>query len=169
MSHLIDSILLDFQSLLSESERKVKSLSRVRLFATPWTVAHQVPPSMGFSRQEYWRGWPFPSPGDLPNPGIEPGSPTLQADALPSEPSGKPLLLLSYFLLSHFILFVKFLLYFDGESHFKQYFLIRVQGHPEVSYMSLLLDLIDFWGGIEFYVEILFPLKFEEFSLSPSI
>ena len=55
----------------------VKSLSRVRLFATPWTVAYQVPLSMGFSRQEYWSGWPFPCPGDLPNPGIEPGSPTL--------------------------------------------------------------------------------------------
>ena len=69
---------------------KVKSLSHVRLFATPWTVAHQAPPSMGFSRQEYWSGLPFPSPGDLPDPGIEPGSPTLQADALTSEPPGKP-------------------------------------------------------------------------------
>ena len=68
---------------------KVKSLSRVRLFATPWTVAHQGPPSMGFSRQEYWSGLPFPSPGDLPDPGIEPRSPALQADALPSEPPGK--------------------------------------------------------------------------------
>ena len=68
---------------------KVKSLSHVQLFATPWTVAHQTPPSMGFSRQEYWSGLPFPSPGDLPNPGIEPSSPTLQADALPSEPPGK--------------------------------------------------------------------------------
>ena len=65
---------------------KVKSLSRVRLFVTPWTVAHQAPPSMEFSRQEYWSGLPFPSPGDLPNPGIEPRSPALQADALPSEP-----------------------------------------------------------------------------------
>ena len=55
---------------------KVKSLSRVGLFVTPWTVAYQVPPSMGFSRQEYWSGLPFPSPGDLPDPGIEPGSPT---------------------------------------------------------------------------------------------
>ena len=68
---------------------KVKSLSHVRLFATPWTVAYQVPPSMGFSRQECWSGLPFPSPGDLLDPGIEPGSPTLQADALPSEPPGK--------------------------------------------------------------------------------
>ena len=69
---------------------KVKSLSRVGLFATPWTVAYQVPPSRRFSRQECWSGLPFPSPGDLPNPGIEPGSPTLRADALPSEPPGKP-------------------------------------------------------------------------------
>ena len=60
---------------------KVKLLSCVRLFASPWTVAHQAPPSIGFSRQEYWRGLPFPSPGDLPNPGIEPGSPALEADA----------------------------------------------------------------------------------------
>ena len=64
----------------------MKSLSRVRLFVTPWTVAHQIPLSMGFSRQEYWSGLPFPSPGDLPDPGIEPRSPTLQADALTSEP-----------------------------------------------------------------------------------
>ena len=55
----------------------VKSLSCVRLFATPWTVAHQASPSMGFSRQEYWSGLPFPSPEDLPDPGIESGSPTL--------------------------------------------------------------------------------------------
>ena len=68
----------------------VKSLSRVRLFATPWTVAYEAPQSMGFSRQEYWSGLPFPSPGDLPNPGIEPGSPSLEADALTSEPPGKP-------------------------------------------------------------------------------
>ena len=58
------------------------SLSHVQLFATPWTVAYQAPPSMGFSRQEYWSGLLFPSPGDLPNPGIEPGSPALQTHAL---------------------------------------------------------------------------------------
>ena len=69
---------------------KVKSLSRVRLSATPWTVAYQAPPSMGFSRQNHWSGLPFPSPGDLPKPGIKPGSPALQADALTSEPPGKP-------------------------------------------------------------------------------
>ena len=68
----------------------MKLLSRVRLFVTPWTVAHQAPLSVGFSRQEYWSGLPFPSPGDLPNPGIEPRSPALQADALTSEPPGKP-------------------------------------------------------------------------------
>ena len=62
------------------------SLSCVWLFVTPWTVAHQAPPFMGFSRQEYWSGLPFPSPGELPYPGIKPGSPTLQADALLSEP-----------------------------------------------------------------------------------
>ena len=70
----------------------MKSLSRVRLFATPWSVAHQAPPSMEFSRQQYWSGLPFPSPGDLPDQGIEPGSPALQADALPSELPGKPTL-----------------------------------------------------------------------------
>ena len=58
--------------------------------ATPWTVARQAPLSMGFSRQEYWSGLPFPSPGDLPNPGIEPGSPALWADSLPTELWGKP-------------------------------------------------------------------------------
>ena len=60
---------------LSLSE--VNSVSHVRLFVTLWTVAYQASPSMGFSRQEYWSGLPFPSPGDLPNPGIEPGSPAL--------------------------------------------------------------------------------------------
>ena len=69
---------------------EMKYLSRVGLFATPWTVIYQALPSMGFSRQEYWSGLPFPSPRDLLNPGIEPGSPALQADALTSEPPGKP-------------------------------------------------------------------------------
>ena len=67
----------------------MKSLSHVRLFATPWPVAYQAPPSMGFSRQEYGSGVPLPFPGDLPDPGMEPGSPSLQADTLPSEPPGK--------------------------------------------------------------------------------
>ena len=56
---------------------KVKLLSHVRLFVTPWAVAYRASPSMGFFRQEYWSGLPFPSPGDLPDPGIEPRSPTL--------------------------------------------------------------------------------------------
>ena len=67
---------------------EVKSLSRVQLFVIPWTVVYRASLSMGFSRQEYWSGLPFPSPGDLPDPGIEPRSPGLQADALPSEPPG---------------------------------------------------------------------------------
>ena len=71
------------------SKVKVKSLSHVQLFVIPWTVAYQVPPSMRFSRQEYWSELPFSFPGDLPDPGIEPGSPTLYADALLSEPPGK--------------------------------------------------------------------------------
>ena len=71
-------------------EGEGKLLSHVRLFATPWTVTYQASPSIGFSRQEYWSGLPFPSPGDLPDPGIKPRSPTLEADALTSEPPGKP-------------------------------------------------------------------------------
>ena len=69
----------------------LRHFSRVRLFVTPWTVAHQISLSMGFSRQEYWSRLPFPSPGDLPGLGIEPKSHTLQANSLPSEPPGKPL------------------------------------------------------------------------------
>ena len=68
-------------------------LSRVQLFETPWTVAHQAPLSMGFFRQEYWSGLPFPPPGDLPNPGIKPESPmspALQEDSLPAESLGSP-------------------------------------------------------------------------------
>ena len=72
------------------NENRMSLLSCVQLFATPWTVAHQAPQYTEFSRQEYWSGLLFPCPGDLPNPGIEPGSPTLWADALRSEPPGKP-------------------------------------------------------------------------------
>ena len=60
------------------------------LFATPWTAACQAPLSMEFSRQEYWSGLPFPSPGDLPDPGIKPGSSALQENSLPSESPVKP-------------------------------------------------------------------------------
>ena len=81
---------------------KVKSLSRVQLFAAPWTVAYQAPPSMDFSRQEYWTGLPFPSPGDLPDPGIEPRSSAFQADNLTSEPPGKFLCLLFHLMLKIF-------------------------------------------------------------------
>ena len=70
------------QGLKFKKKMKVKSLSCVRLFETLWTIARQAPLFMGFSRQEYWSGLPFPSPGDLPNPGIKLSSPTLQADSL---------------------------------------------------------------------------------------
>ena len=73
-----------------KAQVKVKLLSRVCLFANPWTVAYQASLSMGFSRQEYQSGLPFPSSGDLPYPGIEPRSPALQADTYPSESPGKP-------------------------------------------------------------------------------
>ena len=69
---------------------KVKSLRPVILFVTPWTVTFQALLTMGFPRHDCWSGLPFPSPEDLPNPGIKPGSPELQADPLPSEPPGKP-------------------------------------------------------------------------------
>ena len=72
-------------------ESESASFSVMSNSATPRTVARQAPLSMGFSRQEYWSGLPFTSPGDLPSPGIEPGSPALQADSLSSEPPGKPL------------------------------------------------------------------------------
>ena len=73
-----------------EKWSEVKSLSRVQLFVTPWAVAYQAPLSMGFSRQECWSGLPFPSPGDLPSPRIEPRSPGLQADSLLFELQGRP-------------------------------------------------------------------------------
>ena len=91
-SHMCDLCCL---LILKVRSRCTKSLSRLRLFATPWTAAYQAPLSMGFSRQEYWNGLPFPSPGDLPDPGIEPGSPALQTDALPSEPLESPILRVS--------------------------------------------------------------------------
>ena len=69
--------------------QSMESLSYVQLFATPWTLAHQAPLSMEFFRQEHWSRLPFPTPWDLPNPGIEPTSPALQADSLPSNPPGK--------------------------------------------------------------------------------
>ena len=79
---------------------KVKSLSHVRLFATSWTVAHQAPPSMGFSRQEYWSGLPFPSPGESSRPRDGTQVSRMQADALTSELPGKPLFFHFHFLYS---------------------------------------------------------------------
>ena len=70
---------------------KVKSLSHVRLFVTPWTAALKAPLSVGFPRQEYWHGLPFPSPGDLPDPGMEPGSPASQVDSPQPEPLREPI------------------------------------------------------------------------------
>ena len=67
---------------------------------TPWTVACQAPPSIEFSRQEYWSGFPCPSPGDLPDPGVGPGSPALQADYLLSEPPGKPFKQLTHYFIN---------------------------------------------------------------------
>ena len=75
-------------SIKSESESEVTKLCPP--LCDPIDYSLQTPPSMGFSRQEYWSGLPFPSPGDLPKPGIEPRSPAFQADALTSEPPGKP-------------------------------------------------------------------------------
>ena len=68
----------------------VSVLSHVQFFAIPWTVARQTPLSMGFPRQEYWSGLPFPSPGDLPDPGIKPVSPALQADSFSPRCQGSP-------------------------------------------------------------------------------
>ena len=68
----------------------MKLLICVQLFVTPWTIAYQVPLSMGFSRQEYWNGLPFPSPGDLPHPGIQPTSPALAGKLFTTEPQGSP-------------------------------------------------------------------------------
>ena len=102
--------LLQRLGLISGQERRFHKwfvlalVSEVaQLCPTTWTVAYQAPLSIGFSRQEYWNGLPFPSPGDLPDPGIEPGSPTLQADSLPSELSFIEFLL--YAKLSIYVIF----------------------------------------------------------------
>ena len=89
MVHIINDCLKHIKSV-SEVYVNAQSFSCVQLFSTLWIIAHQVPLSMGSSRQEYWSGLPFPSPRNLHNPGIEPMSPALQADSLPSEPPGKP-------------------------------------------------------------------------------
>ena len=76
--------------LFTDRFAMLSCFSHVQLCATPWTVARQAPLCIGFSRQEYWSGQPFPSPEDLPNPGIKPRSPALQADFLSAKPQGKP-------------------------------------------------------------------------------
>ena len=87
-------MLLDKLKVLKFLRKKVKSeivsYSVVSDSATPWTVAQQAPLFMGFSRQEYWSGLPFPPQGNLPDPGIKPRSPALQADSVQSDPPGKP-------------------------------------------------------------------------------
>ena len=93
MTEFGESELIELQTnhKHSESESESEVAQSCLTLCDPWTVAHQASPSMGFSRQEYWSGLPFPSPGDLLDPGIEPRSPTLQADVLTSAPPGKPL------------------------------------------------------------------------------
>ena len=88
---MLSSIFLS-SSPFTDMHTHLFMLSHVQLFATPWTVARQAPPSMGFPRQEYWRGLPFPPPGDLPNPGIKPVSPALAGGFFTTEPPEKPLL-----------------------------------------------------------------------------
>ena len=118
MNHKLESRLPGEISITLDTQmtpplwQKVKSLSPIRLFVTPWTVAYQAPLSMGFSRQQYWNGLPFPSPGDLPNPEIEPGSPALQADTLPSELPGKPQIFFKYLFNPKYLLIWIFLHFF---------------------------------------------------------
>ena len=85
------ALKLDLPTVSSPHPRAYMCYSVVSDFATPWTTAHQAPLPVEFSRQEYRSGLPFPSPGDLPGLGIEPGSPALEADSLPSELPGKPM------------------------------------------------------------------------------
>ena len=99
-----------------------QSFSHIQLaFATLWTVVCQAPLSMGFFRQEHWSGWPFPPPGNLPNPEIKPTSPVspaLQADSLLSEPLGKPIYLFhfSHSPIGHFLKKIKNLMKYDIEE-----------------------------------------------------
>ena len=117
------------------------SLSRVRLCATPWTVACQAPLSIGFSREEYWSGLLFPSPGDLPDPGIEPGSPALQADSLPAELTGKPRFIHS----SVYILYIAVYICQSFSSSHSWAFLNSVSSSSELSNVRGAL-----WGLLNF-------------------
>ena len=112
---------------MQDHDDEVKLLSRVGLLAVPLTVAYQAPPSMEFSRQEYWSELSFPSPGDLPDLRIEPGSPALQADSLPSEPPGKP---------SLFVYVVIMLLIY----WYAQYNLIDPQNHSSFNWKFVFFD-----------------------------
>jgi len=102
-----------------------QSLGCVQPFATPWTVAHQAPLSMEFSRQEYWSGLPCPSPGDLPNPGIKPRSPALQAESLsfelPRKPLGKWKLIPRWYVTTYLSQFLTVLSLFFYFSHLDRY------------------------------------------------
>ena len=99
--------------------------------ATPWTVAYQAPLSIGFSRQEYWSGLPFPSPGDLPNPGIETRSLALQADSLPTELPGEAHMCLDRL---YALLNLRSLFFFYLECVYFSFFINGHCIHPEVSY-----------------------------------
>ena len=103
---------------------KVKSLNRVWLFKTPRTVAYQASPSMGFSRQEYCSGLPFPSPGYLPNPGIKPRSHALQADTLPSEPPRE-------FQKNIYFCFIDYAKAFDCVDYNKLWKILNEMGRPD--------------------------------------
>jgi len=94
----------------------VQFLSHVRLFVTPWTVACQAPLSMRYSRQEYWSGLTFSSPGDLPNPGIKPASPALKVDILSPEPPGNVITMSNYCCSDILILNLIFCEYFYSQS-----------------------------------------------------
>ena len=92
MQGLLEGCTTNYLTAASRAESESVSHSAMSSSAhvTPWTIAHQAPLPIEFCRQEYWSGLPFSSPGDFPNPGIEPGSPALQVDSLPSELPGKP-------------------------------------------------------------------------------
>ena len=148
----------------------------------PWTVAHQAPPSMGFSRQEYWRGLPFPSPGDLPNPGMKPRSPTLQAYALTSAPPGKPIGVGSLSLLQGIFMtqesnqgllhctWILYQLSYEGSLYWYEWYLLL---YLNINYHIITYLLKLFWSkdhhlslaiiqGISYWfpMSILCPLKF---------
>ena len=134
----------------TRAEIEQKSLSRVRLFATPWTAACQAPLSMGFSRQEYWSGFPFPSPGDLPDPGIEPTCPVSRALAsgfFTTAPPGKHTDIYHIFIHSSGIdCFCVLSMWIKGTSIFMNYSFVWIysQEWNAGSYAATLF--LGFWG-----------------------